>query len=261
MSQRPNLILGLCAGYTGRAAEVFVRSARRNAPSAAMHMFTKDVSPDLLDLLRDHDITSTDCGIAIDMGAELGFNIYSARHFVLRHFLRRNPQYGKVLLSDVRDVVVQHDPFALPLPGDVLFAAESKSIRDSATNASWIRKSYGPDVLAILERNPVTCAGTVLGRYTGILRYLDLMCEQVKKHPDQETDQGLHNYIAWGLAPVGMAVDLTDSVVSTLDGMPADRVAFKDGHILIDGKAKALVHQWDRQDELRGPVMRTWQGG
>jgi len=258
---RPNLILGICVGYTAEAAEIFIRSWRRNVPSAALHMFVKDIAPDLAALLRDNDVQTTDCAMALDVAADLGFNIYSARQFVLRRFLQRNPCHGKVLLSDVRDVVLQGDPFAESFAGDVLFAAEDKKIEDCRINSAWISQAYGQDVLRVLRSRTVTCAGTVLGSYIGILRYLDLMCAELKSHPKQETDQGIHNFIAWGLSPIGMAVDLSNGVVATLDQIDAERVTFEDGMVRLDGHAPPIVHQWDRQDHLRGPLLRAWSAG
>jgi hypothetical protein len=259
MESRPNLILGLCAGYGLAGAEVLVRSFRRNVASAALHLLVKDIGADLAAFLAAEGVGTTDCAPFLELTAELGINIYSSRHFLLRRFLRRHTGHARVMLTDVRDVLFQSDPFRLPFPSEVVFAAEDKRIQDCATNSSWIRHAYGEEILDAVRTQAVTCAGTVFGSHAGVLRYLDLMCAQVRRRPQEDGDQGLHNVLAWGLRPAGMAVDLADSIVATLDGTPAERVAFRDGLVFVDGRVPAVVHQWDRQDALRGPVMQTWR--
>ena len=46
--------------------------------------------------------------------------------FLTRHAGR----YAHVMLSDLRDVVFQSDPFAQPLPADIVYAQERRLIGD-----------------------------------------------------------------------------------------------------------------------------------
>ena len=76
----------------------------------------------------------------------------SGRYFNYLNFLARHGElYANVMISDLRDVFFQSDPFAAPLPADIVFAQERCLIGASPVNSRWIEVAFG-------GRSRTTCA-------------------------------------------------------------------------------------------------------
>lgn len=70
----------------------------------------------------------------------------------------------QVLLTDVRDVVFQRDPFAETLDGLEVFLEDSSlTIGGEARNRKWVRTLYGDRGLAACGHEVVSCSGTIAG--------------------------------------------------------------------------------------------------
>jgi len=179
----------------------------------------------------------------------------NARYFAYRDFLRAyGAQYDRVLLSDVRDVFFQSDPFAVRHPRPVCFSLEDTKIMWETVNQGWVRDIYGEEVLASVAENHVACSGTVLGTVEGIRTYLDTLCTELEiRNYDRMKvyDQGIHNYIVWKLKPGWGWIDRGDSIVSTVGCTSPDRIEILDDLAIVDGRVPPVVHQWDRHEMLK----------
>lgn len=137
-----------------------------------------------------------------------------------------------VLLSDVRDVVLQRDPFAVMwarffgAPADALasgawdaVAADAAiarrrplvlaaqelagvAVRGEAHNKEWVVSCFGKEGLAMVGDEGILCSGTTLGTRDGVRAYLAAMAEGVgmcaairAPHPAVGLDQGVHNVL------------------------------------------------------------------
>ena len=128
-----------------------------------------------------------------------------------------------VLLTDVRDVYFQRDPFPilqvrLGAGHDLFFMEEAPSNTfgwggTENFNKRWIWSCWGEQAVARLANKTVLCAGTTMGTATGIRRYLKVMMQGiaerarsrdkakycpgwVKEECDcHSADQGYHNYL------------------------------------------------------------------
>jgi hypothetical protein len=143
----------------------------------------------------------------IDFSNEMNFEIHSNfntkydmmyyRFELYNDYLKKNA-FDKVLLSDINDVIFQEDPFSIDFTEELYCALEQSVLSDndndsSLTNMKWI------DECNHLSENDynnyqckyVVCAGTILGSYDGIIKYLDFYkdTQQIKI----VNDQGLFN--------------------------------------------------------------------
>jgi len=75
----------------------------------------------------------------------LALNLMDVRFLLYRDYVRVNlPRLRRVLLSDIRDVWFQSDPFMAPLPAGISTFLEDPSIpiRKSPLNAAWIGRAF-----------------------------------------------------------------------------------------------------------------------
>ena len=249
-----NLVLGIARNYALATVAPFLASLRRAAPDVALCLCADSIDAAFLRAARALGVQVVDPS-PYDI---LPYHDMIARLFVYDGVLRQfGDRYDAVLLTDVRDVVFQSDPFAVPRAAEVLFAPEDCLLRDSPLNMRWIAGVYGAAAAAEIAGNPILCAGTVLGSVAGIRRYLADMIEQIETRSFDRGvnfDQGIHNYLAWALRPPYAAVDRDRRVIRTLGLTLAHRVELDGTTVRVDGLASPVLHQWDRHERLQALI-------
>lgn len=168
----------------------------------------------------------------------------------------RSSRYDRILLSDVRDVLFQSDPFA-SLPADGL--AISMEVPDYTVgtekwNRSRVSFIYGEEVLGQVAAFPVSCSGVTAGDRISMQGYLDLMSRDIldlSRHAARQGwfDQAIHNVVLrtrWSGTLQGM--ETLQSAIATL-GAVRDHEVPRDGLGRIlnrDSTLVSIVHQYDR---------------
>ena len=187
-------------------------------------------------------------------------NLGELTHFISRRYcfydwyMRQHPEYERVLLTGIRDVIIQTDPFVYD-PGDALCCfLESILLRESAWNRMWLHDGFNQQELERIHDNPVSCAEIVYGNHKRVLEYVELMLPHICS-PGLKVrviDQAVHNYLLWnGLLGEVRTFRPGKGIVFTMgyhyDGRGqsiwmnvADQV-FND-----DGTVAPVIHQYDR---------------
>ena len=132
----------------------------------------------------------------------------SARYRIFHAYLSAHAsRFSHVLVSDIRDVYFQGDPFGFDgLARTGLYIAQEalhNTIGSCPINSRYL-DPYEGNVPPELLRRPITCPGTTLGSTGLMMKYLQRMKDEINKvgaHPrmqrDVSLDQGLHNYVVW----------------------------------------------------------------
>ena len=253
-----NLILGFCTGYRLSAIEPFLASAVELGDSARLCLFTNGLDEAFYHAASRHGIRVEDASPYLNMD----YHPQNSRYFAYRQFIRDTAaEYNQVLMTDVRDVFFQSDPFAIRHPRPVCISLEDTRIKWEPThNQRWLRDIYGEDVLADVTENFVACSGTTIGTMQGVAAYLDVLCTELETRAYdrmQVYDQGIHNYIVWKLRPDWAWIDTGDSVVNTVGCTSPERIEVMDDLAVVDGRVPPVVHQWDRHAHLRALVERA----
>jgi hypothetical protein len=260
MAQEQNLILCLAANYTLDSIEPFVASWRENVPTAKLVMFSMNM-----------DQKFYDASARLGIGLKDASHIFTSRHHpqVARYFMYRkfmesaSDDYENVLLTDVRDVVFQGDPFVVTRDAPVWFAAEDKTIDACPVNSRWLSCAYGEAVARHLATKTISCSGTTIGDSNGIQAYLDLLCSEAERNKGVSgvpgIDQGFHNYILWRLEPNFIALDTRDRVVNTIGHTQEGSIRISGNRLIVDGTDSALVHQWDRHAAVERHVRSLYR--
>jgi hypothetical protein len=179
------------------------------------------------------------------------------RYGLYHEFLYRfAPEAQTILLSDLRDVVFQGDPFADPVDSLELFLEDERTrISDEEFNSRWLKDLYGADVLRQLERYPVSCSGTVAGSRAGVLRYLHLMDRSLisRRRVLGPHDQGVHNYLLrTGKFPGSSIKSNGQGRVLTMGRMQEPAVT--NGRVDLNGFVPPVLHQYDRFPMMAGQL-------
>jgi hypothetical protein len=185
------------------------------------------------------------------------------------HYLRflAAHAYERVLISDVRDVVFQDDPFRqLPISGlAVGIEAPRVTIGTESWNANWVRWAYGDAALANIKDRTVACSGVTYGDRDSMLRYLRIITGEIARlsllaSQTSGIDQGIHNHLVWtGRLGDVLHLHTLQSPLATIGMMTeADLRLTADGRLMnADGSVPAIVHQHDRWPRLAEALARS----
>ncbi|GAB3921102.1 hypothetical protein [Mucilaginibacter myungsuensis] len=188
------------------------------------------------------------------------FHLISGSRYCFYHdFLAANiARFDNVLLTDVRDVVFQSDPFKdLHVDQALKFYCEDKSIGDSFYTAYWIKHAFGAKALAQIKDHTSICSGTTMGSAGNILFYLEQMIRTQARITAGLTglggfDQGVHNYLIYNnYFPNSTVLTNIEGEVATLSDPRS--VSLNTEQELTDsiGRVIPVIHQYDRMPELK----------
>ncbi|MBC8032313.1 MAG: hypothetical protein H7Z16_19675 [Pyrinomonadaceae bacterium] len=196
------------------------------------------------------------------------FNVYCVRFPLYYLYLAQNRgRYAKVMLTDVRDVIFQRDPFDFEFGTElcVFMEDDRQKMQDCPSNSLWLKTGFGEDVLREIGHEIPSCSGTTIGGYQAIMQYLELMIDHMlplKSHPSG-MDQGVHNYLLYKQRLKSVRVFQNRlGPVFTLGKTVDLPTAFDDEGFVLnqDGSVAHVLHQYDRHIE-RGKLKLDARGG
>lgn len=184
----------------------------------------------------------------------VAFNdVINFRHYLYYDFLKRNKAIDAVMLSDVRDVVFQSDPFDM-LNDKITVAVEDNTMEGCAINSNWMKSIFGEEYFTKVAKQKIICAGTTIGTYQSILAYEEEMITLLEKwhngldsgEKNMVIDQAIHNY--WCAEHKDNLIFSGNENGSILTMGHTQNVSFNREGKLINslGKPYAVIHQFDR---------------
>jgi hypothetical protein len=251
---RETLILGLAAGYHYGDVRPFLASLDRAAYAGDLVLFVSETTRNL-ERLRAHGAA------LLPMDRRPGLEdvpCNALRYFLYLEYLRTcGVVYDRILISDVRDVVFQRDPFAFPWPDGVCCTLEDPSATVGACpfNARWVREHLGAAALAAIADRPVSCSGTTVADHPSMLAYLERMTKLLLPPSTGECmagyDQGVHNHLVHAGGLDGLALFDNAGPILTLAQTSGEPALDARGDVLNRaGRVPHLVHQYDRKPSL-----------
>ena len=246
--------MGVWSGSPFGELEPFLASLRSTGFDGDLCVFVEDVTAETVRQLMAHGVLVERPG----QSAQVRMARSCGRFFTYLDFLaRQDDRYRHVMLTELRDVVFQLDPFAHPFPAEVVFAHERCRLTDCAMVRAGVEQAYGRAVAANMRNCLVSPAGTTFGTSGGILRYLVAMTSELTSRPaamGEGFDQGVHNYVVHVRPPCGGWLDTEDSTVATMRYVSADSLQVADRGALIDGRLVPVLHQWQEHQALAAYV-------
>ncbi|KAI2502662.1 hypothetical protein MHU86_11787 [Fragilaria crotonensis] len=130
---------------------------------------------------------------------------------------------GPVLISDVRDVFFQHDPFGPGTPE--VTGLQVYEEHPSTTTEHWLVDWPVGECKGVHLNKPMLCSGTTIGTRDAMMTYLDAMYDEMKRwisdpkcrFRTEGDDQSIHNWLFYnGDLKDAVAVKHREGVVNTV---------------------------------------------
>jgi hypothetical protein len=174
--------------------------------------------------------------------------------------------YSNIMLTDVRDVVFQRDPFDFSIPEQVCFFLEDIKIKDCFYNSEWILTTFGKNALRELKDKTVSCAGVTIGSYSAIMSYLEMMADYMIRLRGRiahlpGSDQAIHNVILYRERIKNIKVfENGHAPVLTMGTMDKAKIQLNHEGFLLNenGSVANIIHQYDRHSEIQAKLMAKY---
>lgn len=254
-----NLILGTAYGYTTDAIAPFVKSLRRHWDGDCV-LVVKSLSEKDKEFFNKFKIASVELRLDLPNPKD----IQTTRYGIYKQILESNySDVDQILITDVRDVVFQDDPFKGMSGAELEFFLEPSLFKNCTANWPWVGGIYGREGMDLVADQWVICSGTTCGKRSSMISYFKIMNEEIQRiintgrpvYPGE--DQPIHNYLVY----TGRFDDFTlhkngEGPISTMHHqhiLTFDR----DGRLLNnDGNPIPVVHQWDRIGPCKSVIER-----
>jgi hypothetical protein len=271
-----NLILTIIHGYDYPFVEPFLKSLKATGFKGDLVIFTSEtVSKATKKALVKNGAVLIDYNSSYPFKPEYAeafknilpeASISNYRFIFYLQFLLDNPgKYQQVMLTDIRDVIFQKDPFASLTDKviNVFLEDPIQTFSNSELNYQWSTAANGKEVTDSIIDEVVSCAGVTIGETDLILQYLQYIKSKLKFRDELPWafDQGIHNGYVHSIKPAGMRVFKND------DGFVATLGAYQPYEVNADGEVVnskgatyAVVHQYDRSGKLFALVKLKYIG-
>jgi len=249
-----NLILGLAAGYHYGDVRPFLSSLERSGTEGECVLFVSETTRDI-ERMQAHGVTVIP--LVRPQGTDdIPYN--ALRYFLYRTFLASSEiDYARVLITDVRDVLFQQDPFGYPWPQGINCTLEERRISLGACphNSHWVREHLGEKALALVADGPISCSGTSVGSPQAMIGYLDAMINRLLPFAGGVRmagyDQGVHNVLLHDGSLSNVTLHDNSGPIMTLGYTLGEPELDRCGRVLNEkGKPAVIVHQYDRKPQF-----------
>ena len=262
-----DLILGAVDGYDFYEVEPFLVSLRQTDFAGRLVLFAGP------------GISARTCRKMVRLGAEVlrftdrfpfvadphpdnvkrlptPIHICNSRYFLYYDYLlKHGSRFRNVLITDVRDVVFQRNPFDFDVADSICVAMENSDIpiRKCPWTAPWVIAAFGQDRLEEIGDKEMSCSGTTLAPVPLMKRYLRAMLGEiaVMNSADAYLDQAAHNVLLHrGAIEPAQRLSNFEGPILTIGS--ETRYWLNEARELVnrDGSVIAVVHQYDRHAEL-----------
>lgn len=257
--RHPRAVMGFATGYPAAALEPFVRSLRDRFDGEII--LAVDDDPEVRAFLEGFQVTA----VTPVQPPEWSPHPVMERFAAYDAWIRSRPWLTQVLLTDVRDVIFQGDPFARPAGAlEVYVERQGDTLADHAFNRKHITALVGPELAARLMDRPCLCVGTVLGPAAEAARLCRTML-MLAAVPRSDVggafgaDQAACN-IAVHLGLVPARIRSNYGRVATIGEDDGASLIWRDDGVIINpnGGVSPIVHQYDRHPHLADGVRLRW---
>lgn len=237
-----NLIVSMATGYGVDKIKNFVLSLRQYYQDDVL-VISDNQSNEFREFLESHNIYSYILGESV-VHHQVGYLRWSIpKEIITEHFTEAE----HVILSDIRDVVFQANPFDHMVGGKYEFSCEPKLIGECPVhNAAWIRNIYGEQGLEQVRDQWILCAGVTAGTREGVLDICAAIMHELETLPNGIDQAALNMLYGRGRFPEAVLHLTGDSLIATMHH--AETLTFDRAGYLLGNKGQriAMVHQYDR---------------
>ena len=256
------LVLGAAIGFDAAQVRVFVESLRACGYAGDVAMLIRWPGLRVARYLKSRGVDA----IRVFQTRSFTRSVHARRYAIYLDYLRaRGGRYDQVMMSDVRDVVFQRNPFdGIASPKCHFFLeSASRTIGDDPTNSRWVRGCLAADEAEALARCRISCSGITIGGTAAIMAYLERMAARGGAMPlriyrsiGHGYDQAIHNFLVH-LDPAidGVVVENNGHIATmALEPRALYRLDAQARIHATDGRLFPICHQYDRFPDISEAV-------
>uniref|UniRef100_A0A6C0ERT4 Nucleotide-diphospho-sugar transferase domain-containing protein n=1 Tax=viral metagenome TaxID=1070528 RepID=A0A6C0ERT4_9ZZZZ len=251
-----NIIFGVYNGYDSLKTAnggiyYFMKSLRKHNPDCKVVIICEKHN-----IFNELELFSKEMNFEIFTDFNVKYSMMYYRFEIYRNYLNhlneQNIKFDKILLSDINDVIFQEDPFSILFTEELYCALEHNTFcqdtYSSNLNMYWAQESnhLSENNYESYKHNNVVCAGTILGSYLGIVKYLDFY----KNTQDGKivNDQGLLNVYVYNYLSSKKLLPYKESKILTLDGLLFDSLNIDTNKNVLNSNNEkySIIHQINR---------------
>jgi hypothetical protein len=127
-------------------------------------------------------------------------HVACSRYIFYERVLLKLKDAEQVILTDVRDVVFNANPFLSKRPDtlNVFLEEQPWTLGTEPVNRQWFRTTYGDAILDEFKDMPISCSGVTIGNRKEMLCYLETMNREITRLCEHiigmhGVDQSIHN--------------------------------------------------------------------
>ncbi|WP_409019086.1 hypothetical protein [Brevundimonas vesicularis] len=258
------LVTGYATGYDIADVAIFVRSLRAHYEGACALVVDSD--PALRAFLAGYGVEALDAPVLCKTSDDWQPHPVVTRFAGLGQLLEERPWVRHALLTDVRDVVFQGNPFGSQPASLDVFSEGDTPLRGHDFNMKYLRAIAGDSLAQALGEKACICVGTVMGERESLIRFcrLILLLGAIPRSAIGGAfgaDQATAN-LAVHLGLIEAEIHPNFRRVATLGLTPPGRCHFDGAFIRNpDGSASPIVHQHDRHPDLLRAMQGLWGEG
>jgi hypothetical protein len=254
------LIMGAAYGYKTKLLEPFIKSLRRNWDGDCL-LVVHPLSDEEHKFYEKYNIATFELEDEIKNPKDIQVMRYDIYKGILEdNFL----DVKQILISDIRDVMFQDDPFRGSNGAELEFFLEPCLFKDCTANWPWVGGIYGREGMDVVAAQRIVCSGTTMGTRAGVLRYINTMITEINRIRDtgrplyQGEDQPIHNYLIYTDHFHGSVFHNNGEGPITTVHHQQQLTFDRQGRLLnLDGTPTPVIHQWDRADACKSVLERT----
>lgn len=256
---RADTVIGFAAGYSVDDVAPFIRSLR--SVFSGRVILIVDRNPTLQAYLR---IKRVEIETITRRPFRWRPHPVVERFAAYARVLASRDDIGKVVITDVRDVVFQGDPFG-KVQDELQFflEADGRSLGDHALNLKHLRRLAGDGFTGALSGRPCVCVDVVAGPSEAVTRFCRTLMllsaiPRSRLGGAFRADLAACNLIAH-LDLAGGRICANFGRVATVGLTPPGQLSVVDGRIQNpDGSVSPIVHHYDRIERLADHVAERW---
>jgi len=249
-------ILGAATGYSLDQVLPFIVSLKRTGYRGRLCLFVWDLDQTTIQLLQKLGAEIYPCQTR---KLDKSYTVTGGRFFVFNDFLKTIAGKDElVMLTDVRDVFFQENPFEkFSDEGVCFFLEDGQYVADHCNlNSEWIIKAFHENMLQKLIGKPISCVGVTIGRIDEIKSYLNSMTNELMELGQDffGSDQAIHNKMLYfnDKSYRCKLYDNENKFVKHLGLVSSKNIILSDDKKVLNsnGEVVAILHQYDRHDVL-----------
>jgi len=263
---KKNLILTVMHGYDYPFVEPFIKSLRSSGCAADLVIFISDkVSKTTKRMLKkkgavlitynsQYPFIESCKGDFENMVSTVTINNYRFI-FYLRYLVENGKDYQNVMLTDIRDVIFQRNPFGEDLKDNICFFLEDpvQTFSYSELNYKWLTDATDACTASKYVNDTVSCAGVTIGSVNRVIDYLNYIKGKLDFRAELPwgLDQGIHNSYVYNIKPVGMVLYKNEQpFVYNMGAYQPYKLNSKNEVVNKEDQSYQIIHQYDRFGEL-----------